>query len=166
MALPALIREQVGVVDAFARQVQEADKRKQDEQLREVEPLIRFARKFYVQFFRDHFGLDVNKFSFRDKRKVSRRLVREESNLAQAKLHGDAREAEIRLGAVFEDLVDALHGDIEFGYSGEDEDFTEFHKEVFASWLHLLYEWLEASDEPEVAKAVGSAEKRYLDAIS
>lgn len=135
-------------------------------ELRQVSVLMRFLNAFYEAFLDEEFGLAVQGFSYKDKRKVSRRLVRAESD--DAGTAGGMSEEAIELAARFEELSDLFHGTFDFGYSDDDEDFVSFHREVFPEWLDAVEIWLRSTGEQTdqaLANTVDDLWKRYSSAI-
>ncbi len=132
--------------------------------LRRVSILMRLLRTFYEAFLCEEFQLDVQGFSYKDKRKVSRRLVRAEGDSPSA---SESEEA-IELAARFEELSDLFHGAFDFGYSEDDDDFVSFHREAFPEWLDAVETWLRSTgDENDraLADAMDDLWKRYSSAI-
>jgi hypothetical protein len=156
--LPAL-REFLDEVSAIDDEEERQDK------LRRIRPLIRLLRSFYAAFLQEVLDVRISSFSYRDKRRVSRRLVRAEDAVADVADDAPARLS-VDLAAQFEDLADLLHGELEFGYSDSTGDYRAFHREAFPRWLDGAANWLEAEgDDPELAEDMNKLFDKYWDVI-
>lgn len=160
-----VVAEHLPQVDSFISAVASADEGKdRHKELRRVSTLVRFLRTFYIVFLREFLEVQIQGFSYRDKRAVSRRLIRIED---EVKSQGDGKvNADLELAALFEDLSDLLHGDVEFGYSDEDDDFETFHVDSFPEWLDAVETWLRSAGDDALADAVEKTENEYRDTIS
>ena len=155
-----VLRNALEVIDTFVSEVEASD----DEEdfhaaRRKISQLNRLIRDFYVALFCSKFDLEISGFAYRDKRRVARTLV-ERENPADV-TESDLTDEELELAAYFEDFSDLLHGDIEFGYSGDDDAYTQFHEETFPTWLYLLEEWLRAIGEDALAADVRVKARKY-----
>jgi hypothetical protein len=168
MTAQDVVAEHLPEVQRFASEIRETrDEKKRAAELRRISTLIRFMRAFYEVFLQDGLGVRVQGFSYRDKRQVSRRLIREEDR-AVGLITDRGRESSLALAAQFEDLSDLLHGDLEFGYSDEDEDYEQFHVEAFPEWLEAVEQWLRTADrdhDSELANSVRVATQDYVSAV-
>jgi hypothetical protein len=160
MASPAhVVAEHLSDVEEFLSSVESTvEESDRHAELRRISPLIRFVRRFYRSFLHQEYGLRIHTFSYRDKRLVSRLLVRQEDRVNTDAL---PKQRALELAAMFEDMCDLLHGDLEFGYSEEDDDYIQFHQEAFPRWLNLLAEWLKAENEDALVSEVEEAESKY-----
>jgi len=160
MSSEEVVADYLPLVSEFLDRVEAASESDDDDddlretELRSISNLIRFARDFYAAFLKDQFRVEVSGFSYPDKRRVSRRLVRAERATEPP---GPA----LWLAQLFEDLCDALHGEIEFGYSDSDEAYREFHQNEFPQWLYQLAEWL-AEINPPLEEQVAAVVERYV----
>jgi hypothetical protein len=165
MTSQEVVAEHLPRVTAFLKEVEAAeDDNGRAAYLRRVSTLIRFLGAFYEAFLPESFGISVRGFSYKDKRKVSRRLVRAEMGAAP----DDGLSAARELASQFEELSDLFHGAMDFGYSEEDDDYVLFHRDVFPGWLDIVERWLRASgDESDriLANNVDEVWKTYSHAI-
>lgn len=153
-------------VDAFLTEVEEKDEEEDREKAkREIRSLVRYAQRFYRTFFVEAFDAEIKGFTFRDKRRVARKLVDRESQ-GKEKKGGPEVAEQTYLAEYFEDLVDALHGDIDFGYSSDLDDFVEFHNSVYPGWLEAIASWLEAIEHADEAEEISALSTRYWDVAS
>jgi hypothetical protein len=164
MTAREILAEHLPRVATFLGTIEDADYGERAADLRRVSTLIRFLSAFYEAFLPESLDTRVRGFSYKDKRKVSRQLVRAERNAAP----DDGLEQTRELAAHFEELSDMLHGSMDFGYSEEDDDYVSFHREAFPSWLDTVERWLRATgDEHDRALAdrVDDVATRYVDVI-
>lgn len=164
MTAREVVAEHLPRVTAFLTEIEAADASERVADLRRVSTLIRFLSSFYEAFLPESFGIRVRGFSYKDKRKVSRQLVRAEMEATR----DDGPSEPSELAAQFEELSDLFHGSMDFGYSDEDEDYVSFHRDAFPSWLDTVERWLRATgDEKDrtLADNVDEVWKRYSDAI-
>lgn len=163
MSSQEVISDYLPLVEAFLERVEKShDDEERERELQKVSHLIRFARDFYKDFFKEYFNVSITSFAYSDKRRVSRRLVRAEQELDP---EADKLAWEhLWLAQDYEELCDALHGDIEFGYSDSDESYTEFHHEEFPRWLYQLVEWLGAIGS-DLETRVNEVTNRYVGAV-
>lgn len=160
--MPALeIAERPQAVETFLEQVEESDEDERENALLEIGGLVQFSRRFYIPFFAEELDhpLKITGFLFRDKRKVARTLVEYESDSREqidglAEIDQDeASDSEDRvttvtdLAELYEDLVDALQGDLDFGYSSDIANFREFHNELYPTWLESLGQWVRSHNK-------------------
>jgi hypothetical protein len=141
---------------ADLRKAEDSDER--DATLRDITGLVQFAQRFYIDFFADELWpkIEIAGFLYRDKRKVAHQLVEYEAMASEGleeMVEAAAHEAEdltiavTELAELFENMVDMLQGDLNFGYSGDIADFREFHNELYPSWLEAVVAWGEAKGE-------------------
>jgi hypothetical protein len=164
-----VLREHLPELDGFLVEVSTAstDDARQLE-LQRVSKLIRFLRNFYTVYLRESLEVRVRGFSYKDKRLVSRQLIRAEDQAASAPAD-EALRTRLELAARFEDFSDLLHTNLEFGYSDEDDDYEVFHREAFPGWLAAVEEWLRASgdfDDQELAAKIHQRRDKYSDVIA
>ncbi len=161
-----VLDEHLPRVTSFAAEIAEAkDDKERQANLRRVSSLIRFMSSFYEVFLPEQFDVSVRGFSYKDKRKVSRRLIRAEAEGAP----DDGLNAKRDLAARFEELSDLFHGTLDFGYSEEDSDYATFHREVFPDWLDMVEKWLRSTGKDTdraLADKVDAVSRRYADAVS
>jgi hypothetical protein len=150
------------VLDFVEKIESTADDGDRKAELRRVSKLVRMMNAFYETYLPEYLDVHVRGFSYKDKRKVSRRLVRVEADAP----NGDSSPP-LELAAQFEELSDLLHGALDFGYSDEDDDFVTFHRDAFPDWLATAEEWLRASgvDDVQLAERVDQAWRRYTNVI-
>ena len=160
----AAVRDDLVVLEKFVSRV-EAEKSRHGAgaALLKVRPLVRLARNFYIEFFREVFRLEISGFSFRDKRDVSRRLVREEQKASNGGANA-LKDQDFELAELYEALCDILHGDIEFGYGGDQDDYRQFHA-TFPNWLYAISEWARERDEA-LARKLKAWQPRYEAAVA
>jgi hypothetical protein len=159
------VEDVVGLVGDFLKQV-EAQEDEDDRlyELRRISSLIRGVRSFYEHFLHERYELRIEGFSYRSKRAVARKLVHAERHL-RGHSDDDAKTA-LDLGAMYEDLCDLLHGDLEFGYSENDDDYVEFHLQAFPTWLELVAARMRIDDRSDLADRVDEEADRYLNVFS
>jgi hypothetical protein len=159
------VRDYLPRVVEFLNAVEEAgeDGDARDKALCQIGDLRRFARRFYSEFFERNFDVSISSFSYPDKRLVSRRLVDAEGERGR---ESPARRARLEIAAFYEDFCDVFHGDMEFGYSDDADDYALFHRETFPDWLESLSEWInnqKGSGNSALAKEVAALASRYRD---
>ncbi len=161
--MPALeIAQRAQAVERFLQRLQEShDEDDRENALLNISGLIQFAQRFYIPFFKEELypPIEITGFLYRDKRKVARQLVGYEAMTAEEieetaetnwDAAADAEELMIAvtdLAELYEELVDALQGDLEFGYSGDIANFREFHNELYPTWLEAVAKWIEVQGE-------------------
>lgn len=163
MKTAELVADELSSLDDFVTRVRQAKEPRSE--ARDIASLVEFAQRFYSGFFSEHYDLDVNGFGYRDKRRVARRLELEEDRAARMNEPTYALTT-LDLAGMFENLSDLFHGEIEFGYSSDDEDYEEFHLYVFPEWLEELTRWLKAASESRVAGELERFARRYEDVIA
>ncbi|MGA2165361.1 MAG: hypothetical protein ABSH36_12940 [Solirubrobacteraceae bacterium] len=164
MTAREVVAEYLPRVRAFITEIEATDDSERATHLRRVSMLIRFLSVFYEVFLPESFNIRIRGFSYKDKRKVSRQLVRVEMGATP----DDGLSETNELAALFEELSDLFHGSMDFGYSEEDEDYVSFHRDAFPSWLDTVERWLRATgDENDrtLANDVDAVWKRYSNVI-
>ncbi len=148
----------------------------EDEEARElrlqmIHGLVRFSQRFYIAFFREELGkpIQIKGFHYRDKRRAARRLIAlEEEERKRGVSPDDEAEETLRftrveLGGYFEQLVDSLQGDLDFGYSADLANFSEFHNELYPGWLDTLAVWCDFRGGGDTAKKISELASEYRD---
>jgi hypothetical protein len=165
MTARKVVAEYLPRVIDFLTEIEAADdNHERAADLRRISTLIRFLSTFYEAFLPESFDIRVQGFSYKDKRKVSRQLVRAEMEAAPDDGLSETRE----LAAQFEELSDLFHGSMDFGYSEEDDAYVSFHRDSFPKWLDTVEQWLRATgdeDDRTLANNIDEVWKRYSDAI-
>lgn len=141
----------------------ESDDDARNLRLQEIHSLVKFSQRFYIAFFAAELKspLRITGFQYRDKRRVSRRLIVLES---RKEVDGEAfDDSQFELGGYFEELVDSLQGDLDFGYSTDLADFSEFHEEIYPGWLDTLSSWCGYKGDGTSKQNLASLAKEYRD---
>jgi hypothetical protein len=163
MSAQEVLEEHLPDVVSFIAEVETAeDDEERRRRLSEVRSLVKFLAAFYTAFLAESLDIRVRGFSYKDKRKVSQRLVKAEIESAT----GDDRERALELAARFEDLSDLFHGDVDFGYADDPDAYQAFHTEAFPDWLDATEKWLRTEgDHGTLADNLDDVWKRYTNAI-
>jgi hypothetical protein len=145
----------------------------EDEEARElrlqlIHGLVRFSQRFYIAFFREELGepIRIKGFHYRDKRRVARRLIEFEDGEQRFDRGVPPEKLEftrVELGGYFEQLVDSLQGDLDFGYSADIADFSEFHNELYPGWLDTLAGWCSYKGGAETGARISDLASEYRD---
>lgn len=164
MSAQEVLEEYLPDVVTFIAEVEAAeDDEERERRLSEVRGLVKFLTAFYSALLADSLDVQVRGFSYKDKRKVSQRLVKAEIESAS----GDGRERALELAARFEDLSDLFHGDVDFGYADDPDAYRIFHTEAFPDWLDATEKWLrtEGDQNEALANNLDDVWTRYTNAI-
>lgn len=154
------------LVDEFLQELEAAgdDDERKEFVLRDIQGLVRYAKRFYRDFLEEIFSVRVRSFTFRDKRMLARRMVAVEAGSSAGK--PNPQEPETILAEYYEDLVDMLHGDIDFGYSDDIADFTEFHRDLYPNWLIAVGEWLDSTGDTDAKDELWNLADRFRDVVA
>jgi hypothetical protein len=106
---------------------------------------ISAMRNFYSSFFSEVYDTEVEGFGWEDKRKAVRAILDGPPG-ADVTDEGSVADARYELATLFEDLSDALHGDIDFGYTDDIEVLREFGNNYLETWIDLVLDWLATAD--------------------
>lgn len=173
MTLPELIGHHLPAVETFLDRIEKQGDHAHGPEYRHIQPLVRFAQRFYEEFLSNVFDVDVDSFSFSDKRLVAGKVDQEESSKKQveglteeqAQERRENRNRELDLAYRYLELCDQLHEDLAFGYSEDDADYFVFHEETFPDWLDELADWLKIQGEGHLVERIQRLVKRYRRAV-
>lgn len=162
--------------DAVTEFIEEVEGTEGDEEARElrlqaIHSLIKFSQRFYIAFFAKELKkLRISGFHYRDKRRVARRILTYEAEARADAEKGPRQDADVdrfdavlELAGYYEELVDSLQGDLDFGYSTDLANFTEFHEEIYPGWLETVGEWCGVEDDPATQDLLAELAENYRD---
>jgi len=156
-----LVEEQLSAVEEFLEALEEEPDSSHGSEYRHIHGLIRFAQRFYEDFLRSAFGIEITSFSFADKRVVAERIDEEEGAGGDASPDDDRDAVQLNLAYRYLELCDQLHEDVLFGYSEDAADYVDFHEETFPDWLGELAALLKSRGEEDLSGRIADLIERY-----
>ncbi len=130
---------------AVAHEVLRAPPDDDEEQAARIRAAISVMRRFYKAFFAEAYGADVDGFGWKEKREAVSAILEAEDSAGD----DDVAITKTDVATLFEDLSDALHGDLEFGYTDDTSLVRDFGDEYLRFWTETAFDWFEAAGAPE-----------------
>lgn len=131
-----------GIEDlALAHAALEWPPKDDDDEVARIKGGIGVMRRFYKAFFKEVFGAKVDGFGWSEKRAAVAAIVAKEDDDEDPGL----ANARAEVATLFEDLCDALHGDLNVGYTHDLSLLRPFGEEYFDLWTNRVFKWLTAA---------------------
>jgi hypothetical protein len=102
---------------------------------------IGVMRRFYKAFFRDVYNAEVDGFGWKQKRAAVAAILDKDDSADDPSL----ARARAEVATLLEDISDALHGDLEFGYTDDVSLIRSFGHEYLELWTNAVLDWLDAA---------------------